>query len=272
MNYLKALFPAVLIFIIFAGCSSNKEADKENLISPEEMYATGNRQFDEGKYSQAIDTYEALLIKYPTSDLHIDTQLKIASAYGKMENYEEQMSVLLRLLKENIITERVPRIFVQIGKFYERAALFNPGTVTTDTSDYEKAISYYKKAFEYKDSKDKDAKAEAAYHRALCEAKLGKMEQAKTDYGIVVDYFPGTTFSLLASVKLTDVSNTSELATDEASQEKYRQQLGLEPIEEKTNLPEAEQPLQKLTEPQNEPMQADSLFQIMNKDSSGSDL
>ena len=257
-----------LFFFLFAGCSSNKEADKEELISPEEMYESGNLQFAQEKYAEAINTYQNLLVKYPTSDLHIDTQLKIASAHGKLENFEEQMSILSRLLKENIIPEKVPRIYVQIGKFYERAAGFNPGVATSDTSDYEKAIGYYKKAFDYQDSKDREAKAEAAYRRALSEAKIGKLEQAKTDYGIVVDYFPGTIYSLLSSVKLSDVSDTSELATDEAAQASYRQQLGLA---QEAGQPE-QQPLQELTEPQSESLQADSLFQMMYQDSSGSDL
>lgn len=272
MNYLKTILVIGLLFLVFMGCSSNKEADKDNLVSPEEMYETGNQQFAAGEYTEAIKSYESLLTNYPTSDLHIDTQLKIASVHGKLENFEQQMSILSRLLKENIIPDKVPQIFLQIGKFYYRAAGFNPGTATTDTSDYLKAISYYKKALDYQDSKDNNAKAEATYRRALTEAKIGQTDQAKTDYGIVIDYFPSTTYSLLATIKLTDVTNTSELATDEISLEKYRQQLGMEPMPEGEQLPANELPKEKLTEPGTESMSADSLFNMIKQDSSGNDL
>lgn len=272
MNYLKAVLVLGLLFLGFMGCSSNKEADKEERISPEEMYEQGNRQLDAGNYAEAIQIYESLLNNYPTSDLHIDTQLKIAAAYGKQEEFEKQMSVLSRLLKENIIPEKVPGIYVQIGKFYERAATFNPGTVTSDTSDYLKAINYYKKAFSYQDSKDKNAKAEASYRRALSEAKIGQYDQAKTDYGIVVDYFPSSTYALLAALKLVDVSNTAELATDEASLQNYRRQLGLEPVPESEQLPAEERPLEELTKPATESMPADSMMHMIKQDTSGSDL
>ena len=106
MNYLKiSVIISILLFTVFA-CSSKKEADKEILMNDVEMYELGGSRLAEGRYDEAISTYEKLLTAFPTSDLHIDSQLKIAAAYGLMENFEEQMNIISRVLKENIINTR----------------------------------------------------------------------------------------------------------------------------------------------------------------------
>ena len=147
-----------------------------------------------------------------------------------MENYEAQMDALLTLLKENIIPEEVPQIYVQIGQFYEQAALFNPGNVSTDTSDYKTAIEYYKKASVYQDSEDKNSKAAGLYRQALVEAKIGAFNEAAKHYQLVRDTYPESDFAVLAAIKLQNPQDTSELPADAASIEKYKQDL---------NMPEA---------------------------------
>ncbi len=137
-SYLLILISAIIYFT--AGCSSNREVKESDQITDQEMMDTANKELAAGKYQDAVNTYKNMILKFPTSDLHIEAQLKIAEAYGKSEDYEAQMDALLTLLKENIIPEEVPQIYVQIGQFYEQAALFNPGNVSTDTSDYETAI------------------------------------------------------------------------------------------------------------------------------------
>jgi len=194
-------------------------------MTAEETLTIGNQQLENGQYKDALNTYQSLLINFPTSDLHIDAKLKMAEAYGKLEDYEKQMETLLQLLNENIIPERVPEIYGQIGEFYERFAQYNPGTVSSDTSDYLKAIEYYKKAVSYENSKDRFSKAKAMYRRALVEAKIGRINDAIAHYNFVVRNFPETPYSILAQVKLKDPSDTSELATDEASLQAYQESL-----------------------------------------------
>ena len=247
MKFVHLLLLLTALFVLTMGCSSNNEVKEGPLFSDKEMMATGDQQFAAGKYQDALNTYQSLLVEHPTSDLHIDTQLKIAAVYGKMENYEAQMNALNTLLSENIIPRQVPNIYVQIGQFYEQAARFNPGTVTSDTSDYQKAISYYQKAFNYKDSNDSTAKAEAGYRKALSEARIGQISDAVKDYQLVVDQFPQTDFAVLASVKLTDPNDVSELKTDPASIESYRQTLALpEPSPE---IMDPQEPAPQVQEP-----------------------
>ena len=75
---------------------------------------------------------------FPTSDLHIDAQLLISKTLGAQEKYEEQFDLLLRVLKENIIPERVPIIYTQIAEFYEKGLGVKQNIA--------KALYYYRKA------------------------------------------------------------------------------------------------------------------------------
>jgi len=220
MTYLKfAAF--TLLFTLMMACGGTKNEDIDyTQITDAEMMQLADKKMEAGDYKNAINDYNKLLLDFPTSNLHIDAQIKIAEAYGNLDN---------------IIPERVPRIYVQLGKFYERAALFNPGITSTDSSDYNHAISYYDNALKYPDSDDNGSKSEAVYRRALVEAKIGLVDEAIGRYRLVSSLFPNTNFSILAQIKLKDPANTSELATTDSAMTSYKQTLGL--IED----PEAEE-------------------------------
>ncbi len=215
----------LLSLLLTISCGWGKKEKDITQRSPEEIYQMANQQLKAGKYKEAIESYQTLLNLYPASDLHIDARLQMAEAYGELDEFEEQMDLLLNLLKENIIPGRVPEIYIQIGRFYERAAEFNPNTVTSDTVDYKKAIDYYKQAINYKDSDDKAAKAEALFRRALVEAKIGRIEKAIAHYQMLTERYPQETHALLAQIKLMNPEDTSEPKTDADSLEQYRSRL-----------------------------------------------
>jgi tetratricopeptide (TPR) repeat protein len=152
-----------------------------------------------------------MLDNFPTSDLHIDAQLLIAKTYGGQEKYEDQFDLLLRILKENIIPEKVPLIYMQIGEFYENSAKWNPGDVTTDSLDYTNAAGYYKKAVFYPNSDDRYTKANALYRMALMHAKLNDIEVASKAYQELITTYPESPYSTLARTKLADPTNTEDL-------------------------------------------------------------
>ncbi len=232
MRFLK-LFPILIITaILIAGCGSGNKSRDTNVQSPEELLAQGDAQFNAGQYQEAMQTYESLIVLHPTSDLHVDTQLRMAETYGQMDEFEEQMALLKRILEENIIPGYVPQIYIQIGKFYERAAKFNPGVVTSDSTDLKTAIGYYERANRYEDSEDMNAKAESVYRLGLVKAKMGHMSDATLYYETVANQYSSTPFGVLAKVKLQDPTDTSELPMDEASMDKYYDQTGSTPQSE----------------------------------------
>lgn len=227
MAKIKSVTLVLLTLLIFSCGGTKKEEIDYSQITDAEMLQLANQDFKEGKYKEAIDKYNRLLLEFPTSNLHIDAQLKIAESYGKMDKYERQMEQLYRLVRENIIPERVPKIYVQIGKFYERAAQFNPGIITSDSTDYNKALKYYEMALKYPDSDDTVAKSEAVYRRGLVEAKIGQIDDAISRYNLVSNMYPNSDFSILAQMKLKDPSDVSELSMSDSAMTTYKQALGL---------------------------------------------
>ncbi|WP_457565874.1 tetratricopeptide repeat protein [Caldithrix abyssi] len=228
----------LLAFIMaFNSCGSKKDAVLQETRSPEEILQDGDLLFAQGDYKSALDTYQRLLIFYPTSELDIDAKLRMAECYNKLEEYEKQMDLLLQMLKENLIPEKVPAIYVQIGKYYEEAARFNPQNA--DTMDYKTAIEYYQRAIKYEDSNDEWSKAEAKYRIGLVYAKIGKLDQAREAYERVIVENAETPFAVLAQIKLQNPDNLMELSTVPDSIEAYKERLGslLQQAEEKP-LPE----------------------------------
>ena len=250
MRFLKLLPIILIISILVIGCGSGNKSRNTNIQSPEELLAKGDAEFNAGQYKEAMQTYEMLLVLHPTSDYHVETQLRMAETYGKMDKFEEQMALLKRILEENIIPGQVPQIYIQIGKFYERAARFNPGVITSDTTDLRTAIRYYERTNRYEDSEDINAKAESVYRLGMVNAKMGNLNDATLYYETAANQYVNTPFGVLAKVKLQDPSDTTDLPMDEDSMQKYYDETGSspqteevkpeEPPEEEINLFEEE--------------------------------
>ena len=208
---LKKIWLLLTILVLIFGCSSNEGIVLENETA-ESLLLKSSVEYDNGNYAESIRIANMLLENFPTTDLHIDAQLLIAKALGGQEKFEDQFDLLLRILKENIIPERVPQIYMQMGEYYEHAAVWNPGNITSDTLDIAEAANYYRKAVFYPNSKDRATKAAALYRAALMNAKLGKLDVARKAYEEVINTYPESPYSNLARTKLLDPANTEELA------------------------------------------------------------
>jgi tetratricopeptide (TPR) repeat protein len=204
----------VMIFLTLS-CSSKKEISLEEETA-ESLLEKSRAAYVKGDYDKTINYIDLMLNNFPTSDLHIDAQLLQAQTLGAKEEYEEQFDLLLRILKENIIPEKVPQIYMQIGEFYENSAKWNPMDVTSDTVDFQQAAKYYRKAVFYPNSDDRATKAAALYRAGLMYAKSKDFETAKIAYGQVIESFPESPYSTLARTKLLDPTNTEELPLEPA--------------------------------------------------------
>jgi len=201
----------IIIITALLGCGSSKEELNMENETPESMLQRSANAYQNGNYEESVKLAQLLIDHFPTSDLHIEAQLLIAKDLGALEEYEKQFDLLLRILKENIIPEKVPSIYAQIAGFYENAARWNPGTVTSDSVDFQKAAEFYRKAVFYPNSEDNATKAMALYRMALTYAKLDDFETAGKAYQEVITTYPSSPYSTLARTKLTDPANTEEL-------------------------------------------------------------
>jgi len=208
----------ILAYFFISCGSSKKELDIEE-ETPESLLLKSNDALDSGNYKEAISLDSLLLVTFPTSDLHIDAQLNTAKALGGLEKFEDQLDLILRILKENIIPEKVPLIYSQIAEFYEGAAVWNPGTTTSDSMDWLEAAKYYRKAVFYPDSDDNLTKAKSLYRAALMYAKLRQIDVARRAYEQTIAFYPDTKYSEMAKIKLKDPTNTSEIVLEQEALE-----------------------------------------------------
>jgi tetratricopeptide (TPR) repeat protein len=209
-RYLKTLLSLLFLTTLIACGGSKDEINLED-ETPESLLQKGEVEYSNGNYDKSTQLAQLMLDNFPTSDLHIDAQLLISKSLGGQEKYEEQFDLLLRILKENIIPEKVPLIYMQIGEFYENSAKWNPGDVTPDSVDYTNAAGFYKKAVFYPNSDDRFTKANALYRMALMHAKLNEIETASKAYQELIATYPESPYSSLARTKLADPTNTDEL-------------------------------------------------------------
>jgi outer membrane protein assembly factor BamD (BamD/ComL family) len=235
------LFLLLTLTILFLSyCSSNKKEFNLENETDESIHARAIAAYEAGQYAESFKYDSLLLIQFPISDLHIEAQLQMAKALGGQERYEDQLDLMLRLLKENIIPEFVPKIYLQLGEFYEHAAMWNPGNITRDSTDWDKAAQYYRKAVYYPNSKDNVVKAAAMYRAGLMYAKLNNFEWATNAYKEVVNAFPESPYSTLAKIKLQDVTNTSDISleTEAARQMEQERKSALKASSEEPAAPE----------------------------------
>jgi len=226
---MRSLLVVLISFFFVLSCGSTKnEGPNYNQMTDVELIQLADKKMEAGHYKESIEDYNRLLQDFPTSNLHIDAQLKKAQAYGLLEEYEKQMDLLYRLVEENIIPDAVPRIEVQIGKFYERAAQFNPKILTSDSTDYRKANKYYQLALKYQDSKDVESRAEAAYRLGMVAIKTGNFDKAQEKFKSTSDAYPKSKFGILSKIKLMNPQDKTELAATDSALAIYRKTLGIE--------------------------------------------
>lgn len=242
MNKKFIFISHMLLIIALLGCGGSKDELVIEGESAESLLQKGESAYANGNYDEALKLTDLMLTHFPTSDLHIDAQLLNARVLGAQEKYEDQFDLLLRILKENIIPEKVPQIYLQIGEFYENSARWNPGTISSDSVDYSKAADFYKKAVFYPNSDDRQTKSHALYRMALTNAKINNIEIASKSYQELISVYPESPYSTLARTKLTDPTNTDELplptttasvtpATQGLESETTEQQVIEQPVE-----------------------------------------
>jgi len=240
--FLKYVSVIIFLYLVISCGSSKQEIDLEEETA-ESMLQKSQAANDSENYDEALKLDSLLLLNFPTSDLHIDAQLNMARSLGGKEEYEQQLDLLLRILQENIVPEKVPAIYFQIGEHYEDAATWNPGTVTNDSMDWAKAAQYYRKAVFYPDSDDNSTKAKALYRAALMYAKLTQIDVAARAYEQTIAFYPESIYSAMAKIKLRDPGNTDEI---DPNSEQLAGFIEPSPVETGEDLPlETEQPIEE---------------------------
>ncbi len=282
LNVLKYFLILIFLYLVISCGSSKSELDLEEETA-ETMLQKSNAAIESKNYDEALKLDSLMLLNFPTSDLHIDAQLNMAKALGGKEEYEQQLDLLLRILQENIVPEKVPSIYTQLGEHYEDAALWNPNTETNDSLDWAKAAQYYRKAVFYPDSDDDATKAKSLYRAALLYAKLSQIEVAARAYEQTIAFYPESIYSAMAKIKLRDPSNTEEIDPNseqlsgfvEPSPVEHDEEVFIEPEstdEEIKDMIDIPQDTTVTDIPTTEEMAPEIMYEPIQEDTLGQDL
>ena len=124
----------------FTGCASVKSlfGTKEQR-NAEELISDGMEEFEDGKYNDAIKSFETLKDWYPFSKYAILAELKIGDAYYHLEKYEEAIFAYEEFENLHPRNEAVPYVLYQIGRCYFEQI----DTVDRDQSSTRKALETF---------------------------------------------------------------------------------------------------------------------------------
>jgi outer membrane protein assembly factor BamD len=124
--------------LVCSGCAwfeTNTEKTAQQLVED------GVAQFQEGKYKQAIKSFEQLRDWYPFSKYAILAELKIADAYFNIESYEDAIFAYEEFEQLHPRNEAIPYVIYRIGRSH-----FNQiDTLDRDQSSAAKALETYRR-------------------------------------------------------------------------------------------------------------------------------
>ncbi len=108
-----------LIVIIFAGCIS---ADKSNITTddPEEAFKIAKRSYDKGDYTQAVEDFSFIKIKFSGTSIIDKAQFYLAMSY-----YNRKEFVLAAYEFENLIKNYSLSEFYPQARFYLAMSYYN---------------------------------------------------------------------------------------------------------------------------------------------------
>ncbi|MCK5075635.1 MAG: tetratricopeptide repeat protein, partial [Calditrichia bacterium] len=210
MNVINVWFIFVLLFIF--SCSHQEEfVYVDPTWEPEVLMEKANSYLQEQDYDHAFDAFSVIYEHYPTSMLYTDAALGMAYIYGKNEQYEQQMDLLLTLVNENEVPSKIPAIYNQIGEFYEKTSTVIRELNPEDTIDLGKAIEFYKRSAIYPLSKDSISQAESHYKIALIQFQLKQKEKGLNSLNTIIKKYKNNPWAIQAMNFLNTYETTGIL-------------------------------------------------------------
>jgi len=113
------LFYLILALIIIlstgSGCALFQIKEEKYAL---ELASDGMEAYEEGKYKDAIESFEKIKDWYPFSKYAILAELKIADSHYKLKEYEEAVSAYEQFENLHPLNDAIPYIIFQTGLCY----------------------------------------------------------------------------------------------------------------------------------------------------------
>ncbi|MCX7877759.1 MAG: outer membrane protein assembly factor BamD [Ignavibacteria bacterium] len=105
-----------LSFVLFWGCGSSKSSI--NTDDPEKAFSIAKRKFDKGDFSDAIEDFSFIKIRFPGSTVSEKSQFYLAESYLRLKEYLLGAYEFENFLKSYSLSELYPEAMYKLGVCY----------------------------------------------------------------------------------------------------------------------------------------------------------
>ncbi len=161
MMLLRSLLVLTVLAAVFAGCSSQKQVSSTD---PRVLYDEALRQLEKGKYQNAQNLLQRLILSAPGLSYIDSVQYHYAMTFHGLQDYHLGVAELRRLINAFPRSELIDDAALMVGKFYFEAA---PNHVGLDQSDTDAAIRELKAFLEDYPESDRRTEGEQLLSQAV---------------------------------------------------------------------------------------------------------
>ncbi len=127
--------------ILLVACGPVKEVDETADWSVEKLYSSARSHLDKGQYLTAIERFEILESRFPFGKYATQSQLDVAYAYYKFDEYESAAAAVERFIKLNPRHEGVDYAYYLRGLInYGRGGSILDALYERDPSDFDRNL------------------------------------------------------------------------------------------------------------------------------------
>ena len=175
-NRLFRLIPVLVIILsIGSGCALFQIKEEKYA---QELASDGMEAYQEGKYKDAIKSFEKIKDWYPFSKYAILAELKIADSHYKLKEFEEAVSAYEQFENLHPLNDAIPYVIFQTGLCYFEQV----DTPDRDQTTARKALEMFNRLI--KKFPDNAYAAKAREYTGICYKSL-----AESELGIGVFYY-----------------------------------------------------------------------------------
>lgn len=180
VNMKRCIYVYLICSILLAGCSWF-QADTES--TAEELAADGMEYFQDGKYKEAVESFQQLKDWYPFSKYAILAELKIGDAHFHLEQYEEAIFAYEEFESLHPRNEAIPYVVFQIGRCYFEQV----DTIDRDQTSARKALDTFQRLIKSYPKSEYTRRAQA--HVGKCQQILAGHELYVGMYYYKTDHY-----------------------------------------------------------------------------------
>ena len=138
-SIIKRVILIQLVIVLFTGCSWLKGKEPEK--PPEQLMSEGLSAFDDGDYTEAVESFQKLKDRYPYSKLAVGAELKLADALFRKKEFEQALEAYREFEKLHPKNKSIPYVIYQEGMCY----FLRMGSIDRDQTSTKKALKEFER-------------------------------------------------------------------------------------------------------------------------------